>query len=404
MNKFVCICFFVFLLVGDFFFLEYYFLVRAAMVLFSFCMLLSSKSNIQNVIIKPYFFYSIIFLFLCLVHFCLIIYFGRTSISFIQIPRAISLLLQSFITLFFSYSLFRKFGPVSINIAVLAFIISYSICIINGLLLLGPIGLIEYAFDFSESKINAENLSLNKMFEIHTLGLTFPSFIAYYFIVKKEKNVKLFSNITLLVLFFFSLLTFKRISIGASIVIILLFYFGYSKRNIRRLNNFILISIILVSFIVLLIVYNPYFFEYIQKNGINLMGREYLYRGITTETELSIGFVGKGWGWVSSYMQYMNELSNSFVGIKGVHNDILRLYVELGFCSFVVYNIIFYYLIPRLFNKVSCRLTFYYILFQLFAFITYVTDNTLQYWDFQSVIIILPLCLYFTKSKPLPKI
>lgn len=396
MKDFFTITIFTFFLVSDSFFLDYYFLVRACLLLFSIFLFLIANRKKQIWVVNKTFNYLFLFLLICALHFVYIFLYKYSPFFIYQINRSISLYLQAVIALLFPFALFSLYGVKSIKIAVYSFIIAYTICIFKGILYLGPVGLIEYSFDFSDAKVAAENYKLNKMFEFHSLGLTFPVFLLYNYIYREISKRNFFSKSVIFLLVFFTLLSLKRISIIAFFVVYLLYYFTKSDLTYRRIVRWAFPVISFVCFIILSIIYSPSFFSYIQDHGYNLMGREYLYHGITEETYLSVYFCGKGWGWAGAYMKFMNDVGNSFNGIMGVHNDILRLYTELGSVVFTLFLYIYYRKIPQKLNLESHRLSYYYILFQGFAFITYVTDNTFQYWDFTSVVLIAPFCLYYS--------
>ncbi len=387
-----------FFLVADNYFLDYYFTVRIGLLLFSICLILFSKQNSPRYFLNGLSKYYIYIWSLCIGHLVFIAYFNYSPFLLIQVPRAISMLFQTFIGYLLSYGLLSFYGSKALKILCLSFICAYIVCIAKGTLVLGPIGLINYAFDFSDNKIAAENFELNKMFEIHSLGLTFPLFLLSHYMYKFSNDKKLFSKGVILLLLFFTLLSLKRISIIAAIITYVIFVIANKLNLLNFVIKKFLYFAIIIAFLIITFVYSPSFSDFIKEHNINVMGRDILYKGITDQTTFSVDYIGKGWAWVSAYMKFMSENDNIFNGILGLHNDILKLYVELGFIGFIILFIIQYRSIPNYLSRTSKQLAVCYLFFQIFAFITYVTDNTFQYWDFQTVLIVIPLCYYYKST------
>ena len=149
-----------FFLVADSFFLEYYFTVRIALLLFALFLIISTKQPFENKLIKRLGQYYLYIWFGCIIHLVLVTIINPSPFFIIQIPRAISMLFQTIIVYFLSYALFCRYGSKASNILCISFIGAYVVCIAKGAFLLGPIGLIEYAFDFSDDKIRSDHLSL----------------------------------------------------------------------------------------------------------------------------------------------------------------------------------------------------------------------------------------------------
>lgn len=353
MERKITILILTFLLTGDFFFLDYYYEIRFAILIFSLILLRTSSHTDFDRTLKCYIKPICFFLILCALQFAYFAYAQESFLSLFYIPRGFSLLIQNLITIILAFAILKQFKEGAVNILVWSFVLAYSVCIVNGVIFLGPLGLIQYAFDFSDDKIAAGNFALNQMFEIHSLGLSFPALIAYFWISKKITGREAYDKRLFWLLIFYTLLSLKRISIIACFVTCFTFVLLRNERlrNFAMKNAFYIF--LFISFAILSVIYNPLFFDFITDNGIDLMGRQYLYKGICEESALSPSFIGNGWGWVSSYMKYQAMHDNIFNGILAVHNDILRLYVELGFFFFIGYNYIYYRYIPKALNQVN---------------------------------------------------
>ena len=113
-------------------------------------------------------------------------------------------------------------------------------------------------------------------------------------------------------------------------------------------------------------------------------------------TTLSPLYFGWGFSSVSRVIEHMDPLEVKWmVVVKGLHSDILKQYIELGFWGFVYW--IYYelvYIPNKLFKLFGKRSSFAYTILIIYAFITYWTDNTEGYFLFQSALFIIPLAAY----------
>ena len=94
------------------------------------------------------------------------------------------------------------------------------------------------------------------------------------------------------------------------------------------------------------------------------------------------------------------------VSIRALHNDFFKIYIEIGYIGFIVW--VFWWMIkmPQIIQKrYGVKKAFICLLFILYAFILYTTDNTESYTNFQmllSAIITYISCFYVdnkTKDK-----
>ena len=237
----------------------------------------------------------------------------------------------------------------------------------------------------------AESTSATSALEVHELTFCIGlCFIYYLFFEKKDsKSAKL----RLILLAVLLILGNKRIGF-AGILFSGIFAFFVHRRGLRR-SNIIAIgvagTVICITYVALL--YNGYAMDFLAERDINVMGRDTLYKYFTRRTTFSPGFIG--WG-VSAVSKSIEDMSRAEVGnminVRGLHNDILKIYIEYGFLGSIVwygYNLIG---IPlRLFEFLGKKDATLYTALAIFAFITYLTDNTENYFVFQVVLFLIPL-------------
>ena len=182
----------------------------------------------------------------------------------------------------------------------------------------------------------------------------------------------------------------KRIAIGA-IIFILLFSTLLKLLHVESQYTICAISTIAGVFLCYIYIYmlinGNWFFDMVNKLGINLMGRNYYFTAIANLAEFKLGFLGIGRNGVARL------LSSEYVylGVGGVHNDILKMYVENGFVMFGLWLI---YYIVYLFHKYKKTYglspAVMYFLTTVYTFFLYTTDNTEVYFMCQIFSILVP--------------
>lgn len=143
-------------------------------------------------------------------------------------------------------------------------------------------------------------------------------------------------------------------------------------------------------------------YTFIQKNNINSMARADLWKGIEGTYEFGITFVGRGIGFVSKWMDnyWMTLNINGLTGSMGIHNDILKYYIELGFLGLCAYfYTLLYWNAKRIFLRIGHKETFIYFVLTLFQMLIWFTDNISIYHNFLWIMYLLFFSLIGSKEK-----
>ena len=215
-----------------------------------------------------------------------------------------------------------------------------------------------------------------KGLEIHDVTFTYGFFLIYFIFFDKISSKKMKVINIILALFLFGL-GFKRIAI-ASCFLMLLAAWGLEK----------LMMIM-------------------DKLGVDVMGRNVLYGAVDKYYKISPTYIGHGFEYVHMMMaEIRQEGGKAFNGMIDLHNDFMRVYIEMGFWGFFAwgwYTLIFQYnWIKSKFGLETVRLFF---LCELYIFLTYMTDNTLFYFYTGTVLRLIPMCyaLHIGKENSLGK-
>lgn len=209
-------------------------------------------------------------------------------------------------------------------------------------------------------------------------------------------------------LFVFGIICFilgnKRIGFAAFIVA-LVFGLILNKISLKRQKRFIQIvgySGIVLSMAYIFLTVSGMLNEILEMANVNTMGRSILYSYFSQFCDFQITYFGKGYGVVSKLLESTTEEQVSYMAkVPGLHNELFKIYIELGFIGTVLW--LWYYLIriPKVLAKrFSFNITKCYIIITVFIFVTYLTDNTEGYFCVQQHLMMIPLALYYLGKKP----
>lgn len=236
-----------------------------------------------------------------------------------------------------------------------------------------------------------EGNEASQLLEIHELTYCIGLCIIYYlyFCYEKTKMDKI--RLILLILLF--ILGGKRIGFAGIIIggIFALFVHkkGLSIKSIASIG--IIGTIFCIMYVYFL--YDGEVMSYLSYYGIDVMGRDYVYNYFIKRTDFSFTNLGWGLSGVSKAIENMSRAEvGNMVSARGLHNDILKMYIECGFIGSILWYLFNLLYVPiKIFKKIGRYEATLYISLILFAFITYLTDNTENYFVFQVILILLPL-------------
>lgn len=229
------------------------------------------------------------------------------------------------------------------------------------------------------------------LLEVHELSYCLGICIIYYLFQERDQRMKNMSRIIMIALLF--ILGYKRIAIGALVVSVFVTFFvrkkGISKTTI---SVFGLIGVaICVGWIAFL--YNGGAIIFFLNHDIDMMGRDVLNSLFTNQTEFGSGQMG--WGFASTTKVLENttraEVGN-MVSIRGLHNDILKIYIDCGFiCGIVWYALNLFYIPRKIFSRMGKRAATLYLTLTIFTFICYMTSNIENAFVYQTIYLLMPL-------------
>lgn len=235
--------------------------------------------------------------------------------------------------------------------------------------------------------------------EIHDITFTYGFFIIYFLFFAKPSKERIAG---IFIAAFFFILGWKRIALGALPVAIFMgLIMGRMKPKTRiRIMKFIAWLFVILSFSYVVITRVGLFDTITQYFNIDTMGRSDVYKYIEKYYTISLGFIGYGFEYTTVILQQVSQANpEAHIGVVALHNNILTIYIELGFVGFwawMLYTWIFQ--LRWMVNHWGDKTAMLFFLCEMYIFITYMTDNTLYYYYTSMVLRLMPLAYALRKE------
>ncbi len=261
-----------------------------------------------------------------------------------------------------------------------------AMCLANSLLVIGVMvqgGILAFLQEFYTLLItfSAENGPLVQQLEINDLTFAFGPFLLYVLLNGKEVRHPL---LWLLVSSFLFLAGLKRIAIPAvglgfitAVIVRLL-----PEKASRQTALCIGVGMMAASFLYIVAIRGG-LFHYIEEHlGINTMGRVAMFTNMERYYDISITYMGRGTGferfvdWASGVEYKIPQRT-----LMPIHNDFLRMYLNIGFVGYWLW--LWSYLMLRLrywFRQGGKDAGCLFLGVCIYCFVLYATDNTIYYF------------------------
>ena len=214
--------------------------------------------------------------------------------------------------------------------------------------------------------------------EIHELAFCLGAYLVYM-LTRPRRSIPFLVLLALAAFCFLS--AFKRIAIAAMAAAIgsgwllrLLEKRGRGKTALRVANLAAVAVVVLMLAYVALVKVGV--FSWMEEAGIDTMGRADAYEAVDDLYTISPTFLGNGMGFLT---YQIGETDNLNLPMDTIHNDILQMYIDLGFWGFVLWALSFTVLRVRYFGRRdgACGVNAFVLV--LFMLLVSSTDNTLNY-------------------------
>ncbi len=297
--------------------------------------------------------------------------------------RVLSIFLDKGFIYFLAITVWKLRGSKAIKTLLTTLLIDQFLVVLSVIIRYGLSGMtdsVKSVFSFQATSTN--------YFEVHELTFCIGLILIYYLFFAPNKNKWI-----ILVLSFFFILGGKRIGF-AGIIAAGCFGFLVKKKGLSKKKITVTGCLgVIICFLFLLLIYNNQFISLLNQKEISDMGRGLIYSYFTNRTSYSPSFLGWGLAGTSKVIENMDRGEISYMqSVRGVHSSILDSYINYGFLGYHIWSIIQLVYIPRkfftLYGKKTATL---YISLLLYAYVTYLTDNTEGYFMFQTTLLLVPL-------------
>ncbi len=278
----------------------------------------------------------------------------------------------------------------------------YGLALANTAMLLinmGTYGPVESVNSVITMVTGGEQAGFARAMEIHDITFAFGFFVIYFLFFAQHNKERIFD---ILIALFYFVLGWKRIamfSLPAAVLMALMLGRMKSKHRIPLMKT-IAWGFVIFSFVYVTATRMGWFELITNHFGIDTMGRNEVYSYIEKYYKISIGFIGYGFEYTTVILQQVAQANpDAHIGVVALHNNILTVYIELGFIGFwawLLYTWIFQlnWMLTHWGEKVAML----FFLCELYIFITYMTDNTLYYYYSSLVLRLLPMGYAFHKK------
>lgn len=310
-----------------------------------------------------------------------------------KISRSISLFIQYLSIAVFVFGLILRYGKQAVNRLLIIISIVYCISVISCLIMYGSNSISVYIANMAiDDERDPAFWTYQPFFEMHDICLAAPLFVFYYLTIDKDNERRwLYIGISVVV----SLLGFKRVALLAFGIV--LGAYGISlipfvKRHSARFAFVLQVLIMLMVCVWVIITSNSVLIDLLSQSGINLMGRNVIYDYFSSYGGIDLTNLGQGLGFCGLELERIADMGilGSMSSVRGLHNDLLRIIIEVGTVVGFIWLVLKIFLIPTVLKKYYGEsVVLYYSLLLFYAFIVYMTDNTMGYIVFQTSIFVI---------------
>ena len=238
--------------------------------------------------------------------------------------------------------------------------------------------------------------------EIHDITFLFGQFFIYYmmFAPKSSRKDKRIRRLGIALSIFFILLGLKRSVLPAVFVVCI-----YVKllRFAKKPGKFLLatgIGLAVFFWFYLYLTRSGILVSFLESLGIDMMGRDVLWSLPNKYYELSLFWKGLGFEAVTDLVNQWHQ-AGLINRAYPLHNDILRIFIELGALGFLLWEGIFYILYPAYWmRRHDMQTGMLYMAVLLYMTVTYLTDNTAFYFWSCIGLRLIPMSYSYRIRKP----
>ncbi len=233
--------------------------------------------------------------------------------------------------------------------------------------------------------------------EIHDITFALGALALYYMAVEWKNGWE--TRIYAFICMAFFVLGFKRIALlGFAFALVVWILMGRLKIKTRaRLVVLLSWALALAGFGYVVFIKTNLFTMVCEYFDIDTTGRSKIYNYMNDFYTIDPTFGGYGFEYVVAMLRGMKAEGEQVIHVTGMHNDMLKQYIELGFWGFWAWAVILYVYQPHWFLKrYGERVARTVLLVNIYTFVTYLTDNTIYYFWLSMTLRVIPISFAFS--------
>ena len=234
--------------------------------------------------------------------------------------------------------------------------------------------------------------------ELHDLTFLFGQFLIYYLMFAprgtKQEQHRNWRNVALS--FFFIFLGFKRLELQAIGLAIAFIWFSRKIKGLRSWFLMLGIMIVALTFVYIDLIHSGWLIDFVHEHDVNMMGRDEFWTYASDYYEFSLFWHGLGFEAVDTLVHHWVAIG-LITRPYPLHNDYLKVYMELGTLGLFFWGVIQYIYYPQFWLKKysdECALLYFSLL--AYMSVTYLTDNTAFYFWCSIGLRLIPMSYSYT--------
>lgn len=301
-----------------------------------------------------------------------------TPFSMANVTRMLSNSIYLILACTSAISCTKLFGKNVFDYSICAMFLSVVVNLIYSTYLYGFNVFVEYfpqAILSTDFKFGSTLYNYALCLEVQDITLA-TGFYLLYLIFFYEGNSKrrylLFMMLMVCIYFGFKRTQFVSVLVSALVILFI------KKRRVVLVNisKFIGVSFLIFSFIYVFSIKEEIFQVLVERLGVNITGRQNIYKTLASYYEFSPFYLGKGF-------TYVDKTMYESIGFAS-HNTVVRMYAELGFVGFCAWIYwYFYHSTVSLTRRFGERVGMVLLACSIYLFMTYCIGNALNFYCIQ---------------------
>lgn len=304
--------------------------------------------------------------------------------GYLIIESTIDLMISRIMIITFLWACVRRLGIKAIDYFFYGCFLSYTYTVVSFFLHNGIIN------GLSMISIGSYGLSL----EVHNMTYIFGYFFIYYLLIEQRvtKTNEKKPLLKILICFLYVYLGQKRMVLIANLLAVFVWFllFKVAKKDRKKIVIGASAIIICISMLYVWFINSGYFESFVILYNIKTSSRLNFYTYFNNSYEFSPLYWGRGITYTDEVMSSATGMADlNLISATTVHNDILRLFVGIGFIPTIIYlALILYNRVIVIGKEFGEEISFLYFVLAIYYFVNWFASNAgMEMWCYSGFVI-----------------